>query len=778
MPAPSHRSTDQPAARFEPLEPRRLLSGDTLNILALGDSVTLGIGSIDQSYRAALADRLDRDGVDYDFLGQLSDGTGYDNEHFSIQGSRAADSYTNSSGVFRLSLTDAFRTNQVLDSGDKPNVILLHIGINTARFDPNRAADELRTLLEEMADQWRDGTFDSDVQVLLAQIVPGSRGDNKTVDPAGVARTQQYNDRIPGIVASLSDRGFANRITIVDFFEQTVAGLDLSSSRQRDAQIDGDPWVDWFGNIDEANPGTNATGNPDLMRNGDWLHPTPAGYDVMGAIWYRALDQQGLLDGTSTPTPTPEPEPEPEPEPVTPPPSNPAPTPSPGPTPLREDLPGDYYIEAGGDFDGDGDRDLLFRDRNSNATLIRLNENGTVAQEVRGPNVSDKWRVKARHDFNDDGKDDFLWTSSDKKATIWLMDGTDFDNLTAQQNVPQGARFGGIQDSSDNPRANAEVTWNFRRGTLVWQMNNGNLQRVDRSGITSRPNTTPRPSANTASTTSTNDGYRIVLNADLDADGRNDRVWQNADTATAQIRYGNGTVAPAPTTEGWLSPRPAADLDGDGDLDVPWFSDGELFLEWRFEDGELTHVYYPIFLDTDGSISPRLIPFVPNNTNNPADDVVNDRSLGVLNNWGGSLTTRDVINDQTVGQGDLDLVLNHWGSSAQVDRTLPGDANLGGSVNQSELDRVLNNWGSAATFAGSGTLNVDLSGTGLNAYDEVTSLDFAGSGDTLTIAASPNILGSWDTIGLLGFGTPGSVDVAYNPTSVVLTFPEDETADG
>ncbi|MEM8496339.1 MAG: VCBS repeat-containing protein, partial [Planctomycetota bacterium] len=271
----------------------------------------------------------------------------------------------------------------------------------------------------------------------------------------------------------------------------------------------------------------------------------------------------------------------------------------------------------------------------------------------------------ARHDFNDDGKDDFLWTSSTKRATIWLMDGTELTNLTAQQNVPQGARFGGIQAGSDNPRANAEVTWNFRRGTLVWQMNNGNLQRVDRSGITSRPNPAPTASTNTAATSSTNDGYRIVLNADLDGDGRNDRVWQNAATSSAEVRYANGLIREAPTTESWLSPRPARDIDGDGDLDVEWFDNDRLFLEWRFEDGLLDSVYYPVFRNDNGSLSPRSVGFTPEGNYNPTDSVENIQDLGlVLTNWGAAHGSVDpggeTFSRDNVDPEELLRVLNNW----------------------------------------------------------------------------------------------------------------------
>ncbi|MEM8781416.1 MAG: SGNH/GDSL hydrolase family protein [Planctomycetota bacterium] len=563
-----------PAARFEPLEPRRLMSAEPLQILALGDSLTLGIGSIDQSYRAALTQRLDRAGVNYDMVGALSDGSGYDNDHFAIQGSRAADSYTNSKGEFILSATDAFRQGRVLDAGEKPDVILLHIGINTARFDPNRAADELHTLLEEMADQWRAGAFASDVQVLLAEIVPGSRGEDKTVDPGGVARTQAYNDQIAPVLNALSDRAFAERITTVNFFRAAVDGLDLSSSRRADAQNDGDPWVDWFGNIDEANAQATATGNPDLMRSGDWLHPTAAGYDVMGAIWFRALEEQGLLQATSDP-PAPAP-PAPTPAPPAPTPTPPAPTPTPPPpaAPLiQEALPGNYALAGRGDFDNDGDIDFIFRDRDSNRTLLRLaTPDGRVDTEARGPDLEDKWSRRSRSwaDFDNSGTQDALWISKNREVMVWRMDGTDVDVRLASQRVPIGSRFGTVRDA--NGDGFADLTWTNGRGTFVWEMRAGELNRIDRSGVVVRaPVNAPA-------------GFRVAVNGDFDRDGRNDRIFRN-DAGDTRLRFATGeTVTTLGIGAGWR-PRPAADLDGDGDLDVRWNLPNGDARVWLFENG-------------------------------------------------------------------------------------------------------------------------------------------------------------------------------------------------
>lgn len=81
------------------------------------------------------------------------------------------------------------------------------------------------------------------------------------------------------------------------------------------------------------------------------------------------------------------------------------------------------------------------------------------------------------------------------------------------------------------------------------------------------------------------------------------------------------------------------------------------------------------------------------NFNSPTSTIVFD-------NW--SLTTAnltlpiegDYDDDGQVAQGDLNLVLNNWGSDAPFDPN--GDPFATTTVDQEELNRVLNNWGNQA----------------------------------------------------------------------------------
>ncbi len=600
---PSTNSLLPAAPRFEPLEPRKLFAGDTLSILPLGDSLTLGIGSPDQSYRRELGNRLAGSGVDFDFVGKLNDGNGYDNDHYSIHGGRATTSYTNSSGEFRISTVDSFRQDRVLSSSDKPDVILLHIGTNGAGSSPNGAANELRGLLNEMAREWRTGAFASDVRVFLAKLVAGGRGPNKTVSPEGVVNTDRYNDLIPGVVGSISDQAFADRITLVDFYTADVNSLGLSSADRAKADTDGDRWVDWFNNLDEANPRATATANHNLMRANDYLHPTPLGYKVMGAIWHKALRDAGLLDQNNTPAPTPEPTPTPtptpEPEPTPEPTPTPTPTPTPPPTPQApttfEDLPAGYEVGARGDFDGDGDNDFVFRDANGNGTLIRLIEDGRVVQETAGLDVNDQWGLRASEDFNNDGRDDLLWVSRVSRVGIWRMNGTNIDLELTDINAPAGARFDEVTDANND--GHLDVLWDTNTGPITWLKRNGELQSVQdgRATATPAPAPTPTPTPSTAPS-AVPAGFIVAGRGDFDGDGDRDQLLHDPANARTRLDFsgqvGNYRQVESLAVNGNWAVTRVRDVNGDGRDDLVWQNSAGRVAYWVFT-GQQFELIFP-----------------------------------------------------------------------------------------------------------------------------------------------------------------------------------------
>ena len=77
-----------------------------------------------------------------------------------------------------------------------------------------------------------------------------------------------------------------------------------------------------------------------------------------------------------------------------------------------------------GDFNGDGDADILWQNANGQAAIWLMN--GTsVDQRAAGRHQPGAELARlGTGDYNGDGKSDILWQNDDGHAAIWLMNGT------------------------------------------------------------------------------------------------------------------------------------------------------------------------------------------------------------------------------------------------------------------------------------------------------------------------------------------------------------------
>jgi lysophospholipase L1-like esterase len=172
------RSRPRSAARIVPLEPRTYF---TTTIMPLGDSITQGWDGHD-SYRYDLWSALAQAGYDIDFIGsQNAIGSGsaphvnsYDPNHEGHAGWSANQLRDNAASFATL---------------HHPDIVLLHIGTNDVSESqpPAEIIDEVGGIIDNLR------TVVPDVTVLLAQIIPAA---------GFVTATQNFNDLIPGLVAS------------------------------------------------------------------------------------------------------------------------------------------------------------------------------------------------------------------------------------------------------------------------------------------------------------------------------------------------------------------------------------------------------------------------------------------------------------------------------------------------------------------------------------------------------------------------------------------------
>lgn len=271
-------------------------------------------------------------------------------------------------------------------------------------------------------------------------------------------------------------------------------------------------------------------------------------------------------------------------------------------------VPTDWQIAARGDFNGDGNTDLFWRN-SSGGTSIWLMQGAEILSAVNPATVGVEWQVKFVGDLNGDGKEDLFWQHvTSGEAALWTLDGT----------IPTGGRlinFGpgwqlvGVGDFNANGRTDwiwqhptqglvtqelldgltqgESRTWNIggnwavqasadfngdRTSDLIWQTPTGEIafwlmQGLNFDGIVysvaQTQQFTPTYSAE----------WKLQETGDFDGDGKADLLWGNSTTGNFSIWLMNGyTVKSASSyTVGanWRI-QGVVDLNGDGRSDIIW----------------------------------------------------------------------------------------------------------------------------------------------------------------------------------------------------------------
>ena len=132
-------------------------------------------------------------------------------------------------------------------------------------------------------------------------------------------------------------------------------------------------------------------------------------------------------------------------------------------------VPTEWHIQGIGDFNGDGEDDVLWR--NDSGLLVDWlgQANGSVSENYFN-SVADvplEWHVEAIGDFNGDGRDDILWRHDTGVIENWL-----------------GEADGGFVDNYQNSVAAVSLDWHVAeigdfnddgRDDILWRPSNGDI---------------------------------------------------------------------------------------------------------------------------------------------------------------------------------------------------------------------------------------------------------------------------------------------------------------
>jgi uncharacterized protein DUF4394/VCBS repeat protein len=226
-----------------------------------------------------------------------------------------------------------------------------------------------------------------------------------------------------------------------------------------------------------------------------------------------------------------------------------------------------FEIQGSGDFDGDGDSDILWR---NDDTLVSWElADGNFLFELDQPSAHHTWQVGGIGDFDGDGDDDVVLQHEEGAVTIWEMAGGNYErnhNLPSVDPAWQIAGTGDFDRDGDD-----DIVWRHDGGAVtIWEMQDSAFVVNHNLGVV--------PTS-----------WQIADTGDFDADGDADILWRHdeggvtiweIENAALVVNHNQPAVATSWQIEG------THDFDHDGDDDILWRNDDDgQVVTWEMQNG-------------------------------------------------------------------------------------------------------------------------------------------------------------------------------------------------
>lgn len=188
----------------------------------------------------------------------------------------------------------------------------------------------------------------------------------------------------------------------------------------------------------------------------------------------------------------------------------------------------DWKVKGTGDFDGDGQTDILWHNAVTGDVSVWFLDGTTVRLDHFLSWKGSGWEIKGTGDFDRDGKTDILWyNTSTGDLSVWFLDGTTvrFDRYLTRKYLGTDWQIKGTGDFDGDGQT--DILWhNASTGDVsVWFLDaGGTTVRFDRF------------------LSWKGSGWEIKGTGDFDRDGRTDILWYNTAAGDLSVWFLDGTT--------------------------------------------------------------------------------------------------------------------------------------------------------------------------------------------------------------------------------------------